>query len=153
MGSTGLVKYLTESRIITTLGAALLLEGAFYLIHSFWKKYYSSEKEKYRLLFFPDSKPTCKASYKERYGCTNSSCRYEHDGTAFKELMQILYSARKTVDLCIFCITSPEMADAVIHLHNHGVIVRVISDDGQVDSVGSQIGRFRAEGMYRSKSF
>ena len=60
--------------------------------------------------------------------------------------MKTLFSARQTVDLCIFCITSPEMSDALVDLHRHGVIVRVIADEGQLDSEGSKVGCFRAEG-------
>ena len=67
--------------------------------------------------------------------------------------MKTLFSARQTVDLCIFCITSPEMSDALVDLHRHGVIVRVIADEGQLDSEGSKVGCFRAEGKTLTATF
>ena len=133
--------------IIGAFGTAILLEGTFYLLRKFWQKYFRKNCEQInQILFFPDSKPACKASYTQRHGCTNTSCRYAHEDTSFGTLMKFIYSARASVDLCIFCITSPDMCDALIDLNNHGVIVRVIADEGQLDSEGSKVGRFRAEG-------
>ena len=133
--------------VLGVLGAAIILEGTFYFVRSLWQKYFQKDKDTInQILFFPDHKPTCKASYTQRHGCTNVSCRYAHENTSFGALMKTLFSARQCVDLCIFCITSPEMSDALIDLHHHGVIVRVIADEGQLDSEGSKVGCFRAEG-------
>ena len=65
---------------------------------------------------------------------------------SFSQLMKFLGSARNTLDLCVFVITSPELADMVIQLHHRGVKVRIITDSEQVDAAGSRVGPFRAEG-------
>ena len=133
--------------VLGVFGAAIILEGAFYFARNLWEKYFHKDKDTInQILFFPDQKPTCKASYTQRHGCTNISCRYAHENTSFGTLMKTLFSARQCVDLCIFCITSPEMSDALVDLNRHGVIVRVIADEGQLDSEGSKVGNFRAEG-------
>ena len=41
------------------------------------------------------------------------------------------------------------MTDALIDLNSHGVVVRVIADEGQLDSEGSKVGLLRAEGRRR----
>ncbi len=135
--------------VLSAVAAALVLEGTFYLLRYFWRKCTQGTEPnpENQFLFFPDSKPTCKASYAERHGCTNSACRYAHENTSFGALMKTLYSARKSVDLCIFCITSPEMSEALIRLHRHGVAVRVVADSGQIDSEGSKVDSLRSEGQ------
>ncbi len=134
--------------VLSVLSAALAIEGTFYLLKYLWNKYVhkSSNDRTNQMLFFPDEKPTCHASYTQRHGCTSSTCRYAHDNTSFGTLMKKLYSARKSVDLCIFCMTSPEMSQALIFLHKRGVRVRVVADSGQIDSEGSKVDSLRAEG-------
>ena len=101
---------------------------------------------KHELLFFPDDRPACKAHYTERQGCHDPRCRFSHEDTSFTKLMRRLNSARVSVDLCVFCFTSPELAEAVTALYGRGVKVRVITDNEQVDAANSQVGRFRAHG-------
>lgn len=49
-------------------------------------------------------------------------------------LLQVLRSAQRTLDVCVFTITCDEIADALLQAHQRGVRVRVISDNDQVDS-------------------
>jgi cardiolipin hydrolase len=47
-------------------------------------------------------------------------------------LLDILYAAHSTLDICVFNITCNELADAVIAAHRRGVRVRIITDNDQV---------------------
>ena len=117
------------------------------LIH--WLKGKKTNKKEHasELLFFPDDRPTCKALYTERQGCHNPQCRFSHDeNSSFNKLMKHLTSARQSIDLCIFCFTSPELSDIIITMHRRGLRVRLITDNEQVDASNSQVGKFRAEG-------
>ena len=49
--------------------------------------------------------------------------------------------------MCVFTINCRELADAVVKLHNDGVVVRVLTDDEQMGTSGSQIEKFRREGI------
>jgi len=60
--------------------------------------------------------------------------------------IRYLQSAKKCIDLCVYCITCRELADVIVKLNSLGVQVRVITDNEQLDAAGSQIGYFRMEG-------
>ena len=47
----------------------------------------------------------------------------------------------------MFTINCRELGDAVIEQHKNGVVVRVLTDDEQMGSTGSQIEKFRREGI------
>lgn len=49
-----------------------------------------------------------------------------------RRLLDILYAAHSTLDICVFNITCNELADAVIAAHRRGVRVRIITDNDQV---------------------
>jgi len=57
-------------------------------------------------------------------------------------------SAKKCIDLCVYCITCSELADVIVRLSKLGVQVRVITDREQLDASGSQVGYFRIEGLF-----
>ena len=67
------------------------------------------------LLFFPDSQVACRTHFTSRHGCHNQRCRFSHDQTlSYSRLMNLLASTRKSIDLCIYTITSAELADIII---------------------------------------
>ena len=103
----------------------------------------------FKILFFPDSKVACKAEFTQRHGCTNRACNFSHDpSSAYAQLMKTVQTACRTLDICVYIITCRDLAEIVIDLHGKGVVVRLITDDEQVDATGSQIGAFRAAGVY-----
>ncbi|ESO83959.1 hypothetical protein LOTGIDRAFT_155267 [Lottia gigantea] len=55
--------------------------------------------------------------------------------------------AKETIDASVFCLTCIDLADILIMKHKRGVIVRVMTDDEQIDSSGAQIWRLRQEGI------
>ena len=107
--------------------------------------YLLNRKTILQILFFPDPKLSCR-DYFSRRGCRNPRCRLSHDNTSLSQLSSRLNASKKSVDICVFTITSPALANIVIDLHRRGVQVRIITDQEQIDCSGSQVGRFRQEG-------
>lgn len=98
------------------------------------------KKEKTRVsesevIFFPDEKFPCKFGS----SCKRSTCDFAHQPTGLSKMLDILKSAKNTLDICVFTITADEIANAIIEIHQKGVKVRVITDDEQRTSLGSDI--------------
>jgi len=86
-----------------------------------------SSTEIYEALFFPD---------------TDKS-----DGLNYDIFLQYLSSPKKTLDVCVFTITDDSAANILIDLHKKGIKVRVITDDDQSASNGSDIQTIKKAGV------
>ncbi|KAM3916838.1 mitochondrial cardiolipin hydrolase [Leptodactylus fuscus] len=76
------------------------------------------------------------------------SCPLPHDkDSALYQLVRRLLGARRSLELCIFTLSSPPLARAVLLLHSQGVRVRVITDSDYMAAAGSQIGSLRKAGV------
>jgi cardiolipin hydrolase len=99
------------------------------------------------VLFFPDEKLPCN-SFMERGKCyRGSKCDYAHRSTSFSRFLGYLASAKESVDVCVFTITNNAISDVLIDLHNSGVRVRIITDDEQSKSLGSDVLRLARAGI------
>ncbi len=64
---------------------SLALEGLYYAVK--WLKNLrnqigTNESDSFsKLIFFPDSRPSCKFQYSNPGGCTNRNCRFSHEDT------------------------------------------------------------------------
>ena len=76
-----------------------------------------------------------------------ASCKYSHAETNLVRLLRHLRAARATLDVCVFNITCDEIAAAILDAHARGVRVRVITDDEQARSQGSDVRRLAAAGV------
>jgi len=101
------------------------------------------------VLFFPDSGIPCKDFYSSPTGCPkNDMCQFLHEETAYLRLLRILKAAKKSIDVCVFCLTCMDLGSTLISKSNNdGVRVRVVTDSEQLNVTGSQIGRLRREGV------
>lgn len=63
-----------------------------------------------------------------------------------RKLLLLIRSARKSVDVCVYCISCFELANAVLQRHNVGVRVRVLTDISMEEAHGSQNPRFMKDG-------
>ncbi|XP_077980810.1 mitochondrial cardiolipin hydrolase-like [Glandiceps talaboti] len=99
------------------------------------------------ILFFPDKVVACKAYFQSKNGCQLANCSYAHFETGLSKLLKYILDAKHTLDVCVFCICCHELADAVVEAHEKGVVVRVITDDEQMEVSGSQIGKLRSKGI------
>lgn len=62
-------------------------------------------------------------------------------------MLQYLKTAVSTLDVCVFNITCDDIANAILERHAAGVKVRVICDDDQAKSNGSDIGKLKDAGI------
>lgn len=88
------------------------------------------------VIFFPDEKLPCNNGS----SCTRKSCNFSHEPTGLSRMLDVLRTAKKTLDICVFTITANEIADVILDIHDKGVTVRIITDDEQRKSQGSDIG-------------
>lgn len=99
-----------------------------------------------QVLFFPDKLLACKQFIFDG-SCNRKNCQFSHEETSLSKLVRVLLEAKQSLDVCVFTINCRELADATIQLHKSGVVVRVLTDDEQMGSTGSQIEKFRREGI------
>ncbi|XP_068555287.1 mitochondrial cardiolipin hydrolase [Anas acuta] len=103
------------------------------------------------VLFFP-SKPSCtEALLAEAASPDNTPvpcpCPLPRGDCAFSRLLRHLLSARRSLELCLFAFSSPQLGRAVRLLHRRGVRVRVVTDAQYMALKGSQIGLLRHAGI------
>ena len=91
-------------------------------------------------LFFPDAAFPCHA-YLRGEPCRRRQCKYSHKPTSLSRLLGVLHGATRTLEVCVFTITCNEIADALEAAARRGVSVRIISDDEQAKSQGSDVAR------------
>lgn len=100
--------------------------------------------------FFPDKDVACRTHFLGESRCFKVNCRYSHGTTSLSELYRYLNSCRKTMDVCVYVMTSVDLSSIVLAMHKRGVSVRVITDDEQEKIAGSQIWSLRKAGMLNS---
>lgn len=90
------------------------------------------------VLFFPDP-ATAKLLTSKQQG--------DLDEGSLATLMKILQKGKCSLNVCMFTLSCRELSDIVIGAHQRGVVVRVIADNEQSHSTGSQIERLRRAGI------
>ncbi|XP_077172809.1 mitochondrial cardiolipin hydrolase isoform X2 [Paroedura picta] len=102
------------------------------------------------VLFFP-SRLTCVEGLlaaAERGGAAPSCpCPLPHGDSPLARLLGRLLGARRSLELCVFAFSSPQLGRAVLLLHRRGVRVRVVTDADYMALRGSQIGLLRRAGI------
>ncbi|XP_063171015.1 mitochondrial cardiolipin hydrolase [Candoia aspera] len=95
------------------------------------------------VLFFP-SRVTCTEGLLAEGPC---ACPLPHGESALGRLLARVLAARRSLELCVFAFSSPQLGRAVALLHRRGVRVRVIVDADYMAVRGSQIGPLRRAGI------
>ncbi|NWT05272.1 PLD6 hydrolase, partial [Mionectes macconnelli] len=98
------------------------------------------------VLFFP-SPPCCLEALLAEAPARPCPCPLPRADTSLSRLVRRLLSARRSLDLCIFSFTCPQLARTVHLLHRRGVRVRLVTDAQYMGLPGSQIGRLRRAGI------
>lgn len=96
------------------------------------------------VLFFPDQTYACRCRISSR---RDPECVCQGVKSTIETLKMSLKDAQKSLDICMFTISSPQLANVVLQMHAKGVIVRVITDAEKMDLVMSQTMNFRAAGI------
>ncbi|XP_073245758.1 uncharacterized protein [Porites lutea] len=141
---------LEYSRILRISWIVAVLAHSTYVIYKSLKGSVQTAPKKTpnssQVLFFPDKNLVCKQFLFEGE-CNRRRCQFAHEETSLSKLISVLLEATESLDVCVFTINCRELADAVVKLHNDGVVVRVLTDDEQMGTSGSQIEKFRREGI------
>ncbi|NWY50238.1 PLD6 hydrolase, partial [Chionis minor] len=74
-------------------------------------------------------------------------CPLPHGDCALSRLLRRLLAARRSLEICLFAFSSPQLGRAVRLLHGRGVRVRVVTDAQYMGLRGSQIGLLRQAGI------
>jgi len=69
------------------------------------------------------------------------------DGLNYEIFLQYLSSPTKTIEVCVFTITDDAVANILLDLHKKGIKVRIITDDDQSASTGSDIQTMKKAGI------
>ncbi|XP_054036209.1 mitochondrial cardiolipin hydrolase [Dryobates pubescens] len=103
------------------------------------------------VLFFPSQLVCTEALLAEAAapgaGSRPCPCPLPRGDCALSRLLRRLLSARRSLELCLFAFSSPQLACAVQLLHRRGVRVRVVTDAQSMAMKGSQIGLLRHAGI------
>ena len=91
-------------------------------------------------IFFPDAAMPCRSFLRDQR-CTRKRCTFAHEKTSLVKLIRELDGATRTLEVCVFTITCNEIADAIENAAQRGVSVRIITDDDQMKSTGSDVAR------------
>lgn len=98
------------------------------------------------VLWFPIKALPCN-NMKKPGGCRRTNCTYSHEDTSLTRLQTWLNWPKRTLDICVFTITCDDISNIVLEAHRRGVLVRVITDNDQMKTQGSDIGKFAAAGI------
>eukprot|EP00794_Sanderia_malayensis_P008858 gene8858-9807_t len=96
-----------------------------------------------KVMFFPDHSYYCRCVVLK----DKSSCVCDKPESSFESLLKLIDSAQYCIDICMFVLSSHELAGAVLDLHKRGLTVRVITDAEKMEILSSQIMNFRAAGI------
>uniref|UniRef100_A0A8D0GE66 Mitochondrial cardiolipin hydrolase n=1 Tax=Sphenodon punctatus TaxID=8508 RepID=A0A8D0GE66_SPHPU len=104
------------------------------------------------VLFFPSPVTCTEALLADPLAAAAASsspcpCLLPHGESALSRLLRRLLSARRSLELCLFAFSCPQLGRAVTLLHRRGVRVRVVTDSDYMALTGSQIGHLRRAGI------
>lgn len=63
------------------------------------------------------------------------------------KIRELIATARRKIDICVFTITDDRLTAAVIDAHRSGVAVRIITDNDKAADLGSDADRLRSAGV------
>ncbi|XP_055566081.1 mitochondrial cardiolipin hydrolase [Falco biarmicus] len=137
-------------RAALALGLALAA-GAAALALGLGRALAARRRARREVLFFP-SPPRCTEALLAQAEAPGAAprpcpCPLPHGESSLGRLLRHLLSARRSLDLCLFAFSSPQLGRAVRLLHRRGVRVRVLTDAQYMALRGSQIGPLRLAGI------
>ncbi|XP_029433301.1 mitochondrial cardiolipin hydrolase [Rhinatrema bivittatum] len=131
---------------VVSLLLALGLEGATWFLLYFLRERRRRRSSLPEVLFFP-APPTCTEGLLRPSRPVPCVCGLPHTESSLSRLMLRLLSARRTLELCLFSFSNPQLARTVLLLHKRRVQVRLIADSDYMAVRGSQVGVLRKAGI------
>ena len=98
------------------------------------------------VLMFPDCKLYCRPYHFLTSGCRlGTRCKLEHEMNSMVKFLHFLTSANTSVDVCVFNITSFDLADMLVDLRSRNVRIRVVTDAAEL--TGTQVPKLLRHGI------
>lgn len=130
-----------NEHVASNMKSSLLLSAVLFLcglsgivmipiLFAFWKRSKKTRSKPDCVLFFPDN-----------------AQRNSSSSSNVSRLIGVLSSAQRSLDVCVYTISSQKLVSALIDAHQRSVTVRVITDGEQMSSAGSQIMQLRKAGI------
>lgn len=96
-----------------------------------------------KMLTFPEKMYFCKSlnqrSLINEEHCGSRKCQFEHSfNSPFRQLLQYLYSAEHSIDLCLYLFTSDYLYNCIAEMSNF-VDIRLIIDQRENESYRSKV--------------
>ena len=119
----------------------------------------TSEKPFVEVIFFPDEitiGSEMSNVSREMRGMMYKNILYGNatkQGAGLQRLKHFISSAKKSLDICLFNITSEQLTKYVTDKIDHGVKVRLIVDGSTFDAAGGQIEKFLEAGAFVRSSW
>lgn len=99
-------------------------------------------------LFFPDEGLPCKYHFRKGSSCRRGDrCTYSHKRGALHDFLDEFAAAKDTIDVVVFNLTNNLIKAALLDAKDRGVVVRIVCDDDQATSRGSDIKELAAKGI------
>ncbi|XP_032896662.1 mitochondrial cardiolipin hydrolase [Amblyraja radiata] len=127
--------------LVATVGLVLTAEGLYYLFR--YLKWVREQQP--RVLFFPAPVTCVRPLLLASPG--RCDCPLPHRESALSRMARLLLSARRSIDVCVFTISSLDLSGSVLVAYERGVRVRVITDSDYMALASSQVGTFRKAGI------
>lgn len=114
------------------------------------------EEEIHKVLFFPDTSlvtPSVReaggfnAIQGPEYPYSTENLKRRPTSGPFSQLLDLLKSAKKSLDLCIYVLSFPPLADAILEILEKGVDIRIIVDGREDEALRSQVSRLSRRGV------
>uniref|UniRef100_A0A061SHQ7 Mitochondrial cardiolipin hydrolase n=1 Tax=Tetraselmis sp. GSL018 TaxID=582737 RepID=A0A061SHQ7_9CHLO len=107
---------------------------------------YKPDVEVVECLWFPDEKLPCR-NWVLDGTCHRRHCNFAHVETSLSRFLQQFKTANKSIDIALYTITCNEISAAILDCHKRGVEVRIVTDDNQIRTAGSDILSLHAAGI------
>ena len=105
------------------------------------------QEEETEVLFWPDKGIQC-PRFGTMRGCLDKKCHFTHSLTSQGRLEALLRSATSSLDICMFVVSAKSLVNIVLDLNSKGIIVRVITDNQDSNTVDNgEIKSLRAAGI------
>lgn len=96
------------------------------------------------VLFTNNLSTKCSLTHEKDYVCPNSFCFIRNSA----RIVQLIESSSKSISICMYIFTFPEIGEAIIRAKNRGVIVRLVGCESMAYSTASVMTKLSKNSKY-----
>jgi len=76
-----------------------------------------------------------------------SSAFFSPGKSCAKAIIDCIYQAKHSIDICVFTISDNQISDAILKAHKSGIAIRIISDNDKANDMGSDVYQLTEQGV------